>query len=278
MVLLTFVMSCFGMAAGCRGIECAMPSKTWLVITMNRSGSRWLVDTMAERTGKLVSKVREMHCDGCHCGAQRTDASASECACALHRKYENCNTTHAIGFKLMLKTSDGEPHDSLAAGVCFHSIPVVFYWRRNVLRRIVSNIANKVSPQKTHVAHEAHPRSESVASAIRAYKPSIDAKSLVHAIDSELRVRRSVEDSFWRLNETCEVARNAKVFYYEDMRDGVDGASAVWGDFFGTLKLWRPDSTLTIIHGNEKLLDTVANPDAVTDALNQTEHAWMLWD
>lgn len=261
-------------------VPCGMPSRRWLVITMNRSGTRWLVDTMAQRTGRLVDKVREMHCDGCSCGAKPTKESTSECVCTLHRKYaegDKCNSSHAIGFKLML--NGGPPFDSLANGVCFHDIPVVFYWRRNVLRRIVSNNANHADPEKTKVAHDAHPRSEREATALRAYKPTIDAGGLAHAIDKELKIRSAVQDAFWKLNETCEVARNAKVFFYEDMRDGADRAIELWGDFFGTLKVWRPkDSTLAIIHANEKLLDTVANPEAVTHALNDTQHAWMLWD
>ena len=44
-----------------------MPAGRWLVITKRRSGSRWLVDTMTERTAGNVPLTKELYCSKCHC-------------------------------------------------------------------------------------------------------------------------------------------------------------------------------------------------------------------
>ena len=152
-----------------------MPDGRWLVITKQRSGSRWLVDTMTERTGGLVPYTREITCGGCYCGEAGLLVSGSEenhCTCKLAQFYKDAEraTTlgdspgairysgadgptsarrHHYGFKFMSPT--GVLHtipgafDVLARSVCNLNIPVIFMWRRNILRRLVSAKSNKLT-------------------------------------------------------------------------------------------------------------------------------------
>jgi len=92
-----------------------------------------------------------------------------------------------------------------------------------------------------------------------------------------MKIQRSVEESFRKYSKDCEVARNARTFYYEDVRDGAEHAAREWGEIFGTLKVWVP-SDLAIIHGNTPVLETIANPQEVKKALEHTDYEWMLRD
>ena len=136
--------------------ECGLPKAKWLVITKQRSGSRWFVDTMTERTGGLVPQTTEINCKGCSCGIRSTVPGGEEdqaCQCQLAHHYgkfiaqqENCGGNHHFGFKLMLpygsdKAKKGS-FDVLARSVCKLGIPAIFMWRRNVLRRKISNASN----------------------------------------------------------------------------------------------------------------------------------------
>eukprot|EP00951_Prasinocladus_malaysianus_P000228 scaffold1726_cov30-Prasinocladus_malaysianus.AAC.2 len=84
-----------------------------------------------------------------------------------------------------------------------------------------------------------------------------------------------MEDSFKRLADKCEVARNAKVFYYEDLKDETEGSEQKWGELFSTLKIWVK-SELAVIHSNTPVLDTVANAREVKDTLKNTPYSYML--
>lgn len=141
--------------------RCGLPEKRWLVITERRSGSRWLVNTMAERTGEVVPYTSEIgNCHGCYCGlvgAKPGGPEDRECTCRLAGYYSKfadqltestgdgaCDNYHHYGFKWMHApqyTEEGS-FDVLARSLCDLDIPVAFMWRRNVLRRIISELSN----------------------------------------------------------------------------------------------------------------------------------------
>ena len=138
---------------------CGMPKARWLVITKQRSGSRWLVDTMTERTGGMVPYTSEINCKGCSCGVVDSKAGGAEddeCFCHLAHQYTDFARTladggtcpapedeHHYGFKMMIAHhTDPKAFEVLARTVCDLGIPVSFMWRRNVLRRIISSRAN----------------------------------------------------------------------------------------------------------------------------------------
>ena len=76
-------------------------------------------------------------------------------------------------------------------------------------------------------------------------------------------------------------------YFYEDLVDGAVGATALWRRVLQTLGVRSTsngdsaaaDGTrLRIIHGSQRTLHTVANPDEVKRALSGTPHDWMLRD
>eukprot|EP00192_Tetraselmis_astigmatica_P018908 CAMPEP_0117679682 /NCGR_PEP_ID=MMETSP0804-20121206/17941_1 /TAXON_ID=1074897 /ORGANISM="Tetraselmis astigmatica, Strain CCMP880" /LENGTH=252 /DNA_ID=CAMNT_0005489113 /DNA_START=485 /DNA_END=1243 /DNA_ORIENTATION=+ len=252
---------------------------------------------MTERSGGVVPYTTEINCKGCSCGDKSALPGGEEddhCACQLASYYwkplakqETCREDRHFGYKLMLPygsdKADKGAFDVLARSVCRLGIPVIFMWRRNVLRRKVSNLSNHHDTNHPEgnlngtTAHIPHPKTEAEAESLRSYKPSIDAKKLVEEIEAEMKIQRSVEESFRKYSKDCEVARNARTFYYEDVRDGAEHAAREWGEIFGTLKVWVP-SDLAIIHGNTPVLETIANPQEVKKALEHTDYEWMLRD
>ena len=163
----------FDLGACRKSASYPMPDGRWLVITKQRSGSRWLVDTMSERTGGLVPYTREIMCGGCYCGEFGLPISGSEenhCTCKLAQYYKDAaratlgspnsgdpiaasaQRRHHYGFKFMSPSgvlyTDPGAFDVLARSVCNLNIPVMFMWRRNILRRLVSAKSNKLTKKE----------------------------------------------------------------------------------------------------------------------------------
>ena len=265
-------------------------SHPWLVFTMQRSGSRWFVDSAAERaTGTEAAPVgspqrvteimcaEQMSLDSC-C-APYDALSVQTCAAQLDAKRM---ATLAPGFKWMLDfvPSAGMPHNftTLAHAVCQLDMPFVFMWRRNVLRRLISYEANQhdhLNPAL--VEHEAHPRTEREAEVLRAYRPRLNASELLGLISDELRTQYALQAAFVRLAATCSAAAvaSARIFYYEDLVDSNPGSANTWGEVLQALRVWKR-SEMAVIHGATPVLETVDNPREVYLALNGSEHEWML--
>lgn len=291
----------------CGDSGCVMPNNTWLVITKQRSGSRWLVDTMETRSGGMVPGGSELRCNGCFCG-EKFDMTSTEgataaahCSCSLQKSYRKASpscdqTDRHIGFKFMVPGGESALHDGafdvLARSVCHLNIPVIFMWRRNVLRRLISfkaNVHDSRDPvlsadqtehvvgegSKKQLGHEPHPVDPEIAALLREYRPEIDTDKIAQDIAEEERVRRVIERSFKKYASVCDVARNAKTFYYEDLVDGAPGAAAKWGELLSTLRIWK-NSDLAIIHGEQHVRDTIANARGVKNALKETPFKWMI--
>ena len=129
--------------------------------------------------------------------------------------------------------------------------------------------------------HNPHPRSKKEVKALQSIKPKIKTKDLKKEIEGELTTQHNIEKAFAALADTCGVARNARVYYYEDLIDSAEGAREKWQSMFSILGLGAVRSwvatDLAIIHGEKAVLDTVANPDDVKNALKGTTHEWMLY-
>mmetsp|Transcript_36065 Transcript_36065/g.102100 ORF Transcript_36065/g.102100 Transcript_36065/m.102100 type:complete len:336 (-) Transcript_36065:146-1153(-) len=280
---------------------CGLPKARWLVITKQRSGSRWLVDSMTERTGGIVPYTSEINCKSCSCGLMDTKAGGAEdnqCFCHLAHTYTDfaqlepndnrCpapEDEHHYGFKLMIPHhTDPKAFAVLVRSICELGIPVAFMWRRNVLRRIISSRANHlVKKEDTSIllaegdtVVPAHPKTQEDAELLReSFKPELRSDQLRVMIQDERAGEHAVEQAFASLSATCEVARNARTFYYEDLVDGAPGAEGKWGELLASLKVWVP-SNLTVIHADLPVLETVANPEQVKDALKRSQYKWML--
>ena len=271
-------------------------TQPWLVFTLQRSGSRWFVDTLDERSGGLVFKNSgmEIKCgasSGCAChdvGSNDTRA-VSTCINGLGAGFRD-RGSHP-GFKFMapygslkfMAPYGPAAFSVLAQAVCRLEVSFLFMWRRNVLRRIISNFANQRDTDHPALgAHQAHPTNNIQVIALRAYKPRLDASKLVRMIESERKMQHSIEIAFAQLAPNCDGAARTATFYYEDLLDANENSSAAWETVMQILRI-PPGPKITrhkthqVIHGDLPVLQTVANPGDVARALNATPHAWMLW-
>jgi hypothetical protein len=228
-------------------------------------------------------------------------SAAAECSCSLQKSYRKASPTcgqtdRHVGFKFMAPHSEGTLKDGafdvLARAVCRLDIPVIFMWRRNILRRLISfkaNVHDSRAPvlkaeqtshdvggsSKKQIGHEPHPVDPEIAALLRQYRPELNADTIAKDIAQEERVRRVIERSFKKYASVCEVARNAKTFYYEELMDGVPGAAEKWGDLLSTLRIWK-NSDLAIIHGEQKVRETISNARTIRNALRDSPFKWMI--
>ena len=86
---------------------------------------------------------------------------------------------------------------AFAATVCELKLPFLLYYRRNVLRRLVSNAVNKLAIAAAAAAggdHKSttHPKSDKTIAALAAIRPRLNTSTLVREIDAELEDRTSL--------------------------------------------------------------------------------------
>ena len=262
----------------------------WLVFTLARTGSRWFVDTLRERSGGLLpSSIKETTCSSscvCHDVGSDDTLAVSKCIDELDTGFKMLALNHSSlhpGNKFMTRYSRPDSRgpaafNVLAQAVCKLDVAFIFMWRRNILRRIISNEANVWDEKHPALPdHQPHPESEQEADALREYKPRLDPSTLLDMIEGELELQQSIEKAFAKLAPKCDAAARAATFYYEDLIDTNEDSSKAWGQALQILRIW-PKSQYAVIHGDTPVLETVANPDEVVRGLNSTRHAWMLWD
>ena len=158
-----------------------------------------------------------------------------------------------------------------AQTVCSLDIPFVFLWRRNVLRRFISERANDADRGP---AHDAHPTTTAAAAGQRSIRPALDASALLADIARERRVQDGVVAAFAAHCGGGDAVRR-RVFAYEDLVDRADDGAAAWGRVMAQLDVWRR-SEYVVIRGEAPIRETFANYGAVADRLAGTEFAWML--
>ena len=90
------------LAAPC---EKPLPTRSWLVVTMQRSGSRWFVDSLISRSGGLVHSFSEKFSGGYVRAC--VHENATDCRCAVQSSFGMASKmakdgASASGFKVML--------------------------------------------------------------------------------------------------------------------------------------------------------------------------------
>merc|ERR1719240_2413118 len=68
----------------------------------------------------------------------------------------------------------------------------IMHWRRNVLRRMISDMANNYDKQHRGSDHQAHPETAAKAQGLANYKPKVQVTNLVQSIEKEFHSRRAV--------------------------------------------------------------------------------------
>lgn len=195
--------------------ECACnPVRLFVIVSMQRSGSGWFETLLNSHIN--VSSNGEIFLVN-----QRRD-NMSSIKTTLDRVYNldwfssasknECSA--AVGFKWMLNQGLLEHHDEIAEYFNHRGVSVIFLFRRNLLRRMVSMLANSYDryAKLLNGTHKSHVHSSAEAETLSKFKPTINPQSLINDLkEMELTVAKALE--YFRSTRHI-------LLYYEDiMRD-----------------------------------------------------------
>ncbi|CAM8921894.1 unnamed protein product [Rhodiola kirilowii] len=244
--------------------ECSCnPVKFFAIISMQRSGSGWFETLLnshvnVSSNGEIFSPITRRDnasailrtLDAVYNLDLLTSASKNEC-------------TAAVGFKWMLNQGLMDYHDDIAEYFNRRRVSVIFLFRRNLLRRLVSVLANSYDryAKLLNGTHKSHVHTIEEAQALSKYKPVINSVSLV----SDLR---QMQVSASKAVEYFNTTRHT-IVYYEDLITNRTKLLEV------QKFLWLPKTDLTSrqvkIHKGP-LSDHVKNWDEVNKTLKGTPY------
>lgn len=192
--------------------ECAChPVRNFAILSMQRSGSGWFETLLNNHTnissnGEIFSvKVRRSNIstiletlDKVYNLDMLTSASKNEC-------------TAAVGLKWMLNQGLMQHHKEIVNYFQTRGVSAIFLFRRNLLKRIISVLANSYDREVKVLngTHKSHVHSPREAEVLARYKPFIDAKTLIPNLTK-------VEDTTTKALEYFKSTRHI-LLYYEDV-------------------------------------------------------------
>ncbi|KAI4327468.1 hypothetical protein L6164_019926 [Bauhinia variegata] len=244
--------------------ECTRnPVKFFAVLSNQRSGSGWFETLLnshinVSSNGEIFSvKDRRENISSIFHALDKvynldwlSSASKNECSAA-------------VGLKWMLNQGVMEHHEEVVDYFNRRSVSVIFLLRRNLLRRMVSMLANSYDryAKLLNGTHKSHVHSSEEADALSKYKPSINSASLLTQLnDMEMRSAKALE----YFNSTRHM-----ILYYEDLMRNRTKLNDVQ-DFLG-LPLMELTSRQVKIHRGP-LSDHVRNWDDVSKTLRGTAY------
>ncbi|KAJ8766612.1 hypothetical protein K2173_001132 [Erythroxylum novogranatense] len=192
--------------------ECVCnPVRYFAILSMQRSGSGWFETLLNNHTnissnGEVFSvKVRRSNVsmiietlDKLYNLDWLSSASKKEC-------------TAAVGLKWMLNQGVMQYHEDIVQYFKTKGVSAIFLFRRNLLRRMISVLANSYDrdAKLLNGTHKSHVHSPHEAEILARYKPSINATSLISSL-------RQVEDMTAKALEYFKSTRHM-ILYYEDI-------------------------------------------------------------
>ncbi|XP_065872721.1 uncharacterized protein [Euphorbia lathyris] len=192
--------------------ECTCnPVRYFAILSMQRSGSGWFETLLNNHTnissnGEVFSvKVRRSNVsmivetlDKIYNLDWLSSASKNEC-------------TAAVGLKWMLNQGVMQHHEDIVEYFKTKGVSAVFLFRRNLLRRMISILANSYDREAKLLngTHKSHVHSHHEAEILARYKPSINATLL-------MRNLKQIEDTTTKALEYFKNIRHI-IVYYEDI-------------------------------------------------------------
>ncbi|VFQ70374.1 unnamed protein product [Cuscuta campestris] len=192
--------------------ECVCnPVRFFVILTMQRSGSGWFetllnshvnvssngeIFSIKERRENFSSIVETL--DRVYNLDWLTSASKNQCSAA-------------VGFKWMLNQGVMEHPREIVDYLNEKGVSVIFLFRRNLLRRMVSLLANSYDryAKLLNGTHKSHVHSTEEADTLAKYKPFINTASLMSELNQTDMVAREALHHF---NNTRHI-----ILYYEDL-------------------------------------------------------------
>lgn len=248
--------------------ECAHnPVQYFAIISMQRSGSGWFetllnshmnvssngeIFSVMDRRQNISSIIKTL--DTVYNLDWFTSASKNECSAA-------------VGFKWMLNQGLMQYHKKIVEYFNRRGVSVIFLFRRNLLRRLVSVLANSYDryAKLLNGTHKSHVHSHQEAEALSRYKPAINSTLLI----AELKeMELTAAKAFKYFNSTRHI-----VLYYEDLVKNRKKLKEVLK--FLRLPQMKLKSRQVKIHRGT-LSEHIQNWDDVKKTLNGTEYGNLL--
>ncbi|KAL0454220.1 UNVERIFIED_CONTAM: hypothetical protein Slati_0761200 [Sesamum latifolium] len=176
--------------------ECACnPVRNFAILSTQRSGSGWFETLLNSHinissNGEIFSvKVRRN---------MLTSASKNEC-------------TAAVGLKWMLNQGLMQNHEQIVEYFKSNGVSAIFLFRRNLLRRMISILANTYdqNAKPLNGTHKSHVHSTHEAKILARYKPTINTTLLIPNL-------KQVEDLVTKSLQYFKSTRHI-ILYYEDI-------------------------------------------------------------
>ncbi|XP_052195020.1 uncharacterized protein LOC127803054 [Diospyros lotus] len=192
--------------------ECTCnPVRFFAILSMQRSGSGWFET--------LLNSHINISSNGEIFSVKERRDNASSILRTLDRVYNldwfssasknQCSA--AVGFKWMLNQGLMENHKEIVEYFNNRGVSVIFLFRRNLLRRMVSVLANSYDrhAKLLNGTHKSHVHSIEEAETLMKYKPSINSTSLVNDLkEMEVTAAKALE----YFSSTRHI-----ILYYEDL-------------------------------------------------------------
>ncbi|KAL6657078.1 hypothetical protein ACP70R_004858 [Stipagrostis hirtigluma subsp. patula] len=248
--------------------ECSCtPVRFFVIVSMQRSGSGWFetllnshpnissngeIFNRIDRRQNISSIIRTL--DRLYNLDWLTSAAKNEC-------------TAASGLKWMLNQGILDNHDDIVSHLNKKGVSVIFLFRRNTLRRLISLLANEYDrdAKQLNGTHKSHTHSREEAEILAKFKPELDISTLITNIRN---VEKSIRDCLRYFNSTRHM-----VLYYEDIISNSNALSQV--QEFLRVPVRKLVSKQVKIH-TRPLPDLVKNWEEVSSRLNRTEYAQFL--
>ncbi|XP_019441053.1 PREDICTED: uncharacterized protein LOC109346094 [Lupinus angustifolius] len=192
--------------------ECACnPVRFFSILTMQRSGSGWFETFLNSHinissNGEIFSFVKRRKnistilntMDKVYNLDWFTSASKNEC-------------TAAVGFKWMLNQGLMEHHKEIVEYFQHRRVSTIFLFRRNLLRRMVSVLANSFDKDAKQLngTHKSHTHSSMEAEILAKYRPYINTTLLIPELKRIEKTSAKVIEYFRNTHHI--------VLYYEDL-------------------------------------------------------------
>ncbi|XP_048233250.1 uncharacterized protein LOC8260596 isoform X2 [Ricinus communis] len=239
------------------------PVRYFAILSMQRSGSGWFETLLnshvnVSSNGEIFSVLdRRRNSSSIIKTLEKvynldwfTSASKNECSAA-------------VGFKWMLNQGLMEHHEAIVEYFNSRGVSAIFLFRRNLLRRMVSVLANSYDryAKLLNGTHKSHVHSTEEAETLSRYKPIINSTLLISDLkEVEITAARALE----YFNSTRHI-----ILYYEDLIKNNTKLKDVQ-EFLG-LPLMELTSRQVKIHKGP-LSDHIKNWEDVNKALTGTAY------
>ncbi|KAH7426039.1 hypothetical protein KP509_11G082400 [Ceratopteris richardii] len=251
--------------------ECfCTPVHFFVILSMQRSGSGWFETLLNDHPnisshGEIFGGRERQYwnftfiskrLDSVYNLDYKSSAAKNEC-------------TSAVGFKWMLNQGVMEYHREILSYFRRRGVSVIFLLRRNLLRRLVSILANAYDKEMKLLngTHKSHVHSKEEANTLAYFKPVINHQALSESFHHIVRLTGNALKAFNSTRHT--------VVYYEDLVERKEMLEQIQ-EFLG-VPILTLRSQQVKIH-TKPLSDQIRNWDIVYDTLNGTEFEKFLVD